>query len=138
MPTILRDWASSSRVFRSSCRPSIIRPSCGARQRAYRILVASSEEKLARDAADLWDSGKVESDQSVYVQYIGAVVASMQRAWWKVRAWDETDRACEYLQRAWWEMGLQRSDWAAQSIGASLVGSALTTIPVLFAPRFRR
>jgi alpha-L-rhamnosidase len=35
----------------------------GQKQTAYRLLVASSQEKLAKDDGDLWDSGKVESDQ---------------------------------------------------------------------------
>ncbi len=36
----------------------------GARQTAYRVLVATSLEMLAKDKGDLWDSGKVVSDQS--------------------------------------------------------------------------
>jgi alpha-L-rhamnosidase len=107
----------------------------GARQSAYRIVGASSAEKLASEAADLWDSGKVESEQSVHVQYGGSPVGSMQRAWWKVRVWNETDRISEYSENAWWEMGLQRSDWAGQWIGASLVGGARTTIPAPFLRR---
>lgn len=35
----------------------------GRRQTAYRILVASTRQKLGRDAGDLWDSGRVESDR---------------------------------------------------------------------------
>ena len=34
------------------------------KQVAYQILVASSESKLSPGKADLWDSGKVSSDQS--------------------------------------------------------------------------
>ena len=37
----------------------------GQKQEAYQILVASSTEKLNKDIGDLWDSGKVNSDQSV-------------------------------------------------------------------------
>ena len=36
----------------------------GQKQTAYRVLVASTPELLANDHGDLWDSGKVESDQS--------------------------------------------------------------------------
>src|SRR6516225_7781826 len=35
----------------------------GERQTAYRVLVASTPEILAKDQGDLWDSGKVASDQ---------------------------------------------------------------------------
>ena len=37
-------------------------PVRGSVQSAYRVLVASSEEKLADNEGDLWDTGKTESD----------------------------------------------------------------------------
>lgn len=37
------------------------------RQTAYQVLVASSADKLGASQADLWDSGKVPSDQSIQV-----------------------------------------------------------------------
>ena len=43
----------------------------GLRQTAYQILAASSEALLAKDKGDLWDSGKVASDQSIQVEYEG-------------------------------------------------------------------
>ncbi len=57
----------------------------GARQTAYQILAATSAEQLADNQADLWDSGIVASDQSIYVVYAGKQLGSSQRAWWKVR-----------------------------------------------------
>src|SRR5579862_8860506 len=36
-------------------------------QSAYQILVASTPEKLSRGHADLWNSGKVESRDSIHV-----------------------------------------------------------------------
>ena len=47
----------------------------GARQTAYRILAASDPERLQAGDADLWDSGRVESDQSVHVPYAGKKTA---------------------------------------------------------------
>ena len=38
-------------------------------QTAYHILVASDPDRLAKDEGDLWNSGKVFSDQSVQVPY---------------------------------------------------------------------
>ena len=48
----------------------------GRRQSAYQILVASSEENLAKDFGDIWDSGKVDSSQSVNVEYAGKPLES--------------------------------------------------------------
>ena len=51
----------------------------GAVQSAYQILAASTRELLDQDEADVWDSGKVESDQSAHVKYAGPALTSKQR-----------------------------------------------------------
>ena len=56
----------------------------GDEQTSYRIMVASSEELLARGEADVWDSGTVESEQSVQVVYRGEPLASRHQYWWQV------------------------------------------------------
>ena len=61
----------------------------GVKQRAYQVLVASSLELLKADRGDLWDSGEVESEQSVQVEYAGKPLGSRQGCWWKVRVWCE-------------------------------------------------
>src|SRR5438094_359720 len=43
----------------------------GQRQTAYRILVGSSEGLLARNKGDLWDSGKVKSEETTHIHYCG-------------------------------------------------------------------
>ena len=42
-----------------------------AAQSAYRVLVASSEELLARDEADYWDSERIESSDTTWIRYGG-------------------------------------------------------------------
>ncbi len=49
------------------------------RQTAYQILVASSATRLNRGEADLWDSGRVASDQSIQIGYAGKPLGSRQR-----------------------------------------------------------
>ena len=60
----------------------------GQSQSAYQILVASSEKILAKDAGDLWDSGKIISDETIQIDYAGKKLNSFQKVFWKVRAWD--------------------------------------------------
>lgn len=89
------------------------------RQRAYRILVASSEETLSAEHGDLWDSGMVESRKSFGIRYKGRELASRQRCWWRVQVWDETDRPASSSAPSWWEMGLlSPSDWTAEWLAA--------------------
>ncbi len=107
----------------------------GARQTAYRILAATSPDLLQPGRADLWDTGQLQSDRSVHVQYAGQELQSRRRVHWKVMVWDETGQAAE-SSPAWFEMGLlDRQDWKAQWVGASLVGGPRSAIP---APYLRK
>jgi alpha-L-rhamnosidase len=90
----------------------------GEMQTAYQILVASSKEKLDSDDADLWDSGKVDSDQSLFVKYAGKPLESYQQAYWKVRVWDKSGKPSSWSDTATWSMGLLKlTDWHAKWIG---------------------
>lgn len=89
----------------------------GQRQTAYRILAASTVERLARNQGDLWDSGKVSSSASLHVVYGGRALGSGQRVYWKVCVWDAQDQCSEFSEPAWWEMGLLKAnDWHADWI----------------------
>jgi alpha-L-rhamnosidase len=90
----------------------------GPRQTAYRILVASSPETLAKDRGDLWDTGRVASEQSTFVEYGGRPLASGERCFWKVRAWNNGGAATGWSAPALWTMGLlHESDWSARYVG---------------------
>ena len=91
----------------------------GERQTAYQVLVASAPDLLARDQGDLWDSGKVTSDQNILVEYAGKPLESRQRCHWKVRAWDKDGTVSVWSDGATWTMGLlTRASWNAKWIGA--------------------
>jgi alpha-L-rhamnosidase len=99
----------------------------GQKQSAYQILVSSSAEKLEHNEGDLWDSGKVSSDQRSQGMYLGKVLTSRLRAWWKVRVWDKNGFSTPWSVPARWEMGLlNRSDWQASWIAdwGSMTNSA--------------
>jgi alpha-L-rhamnosidase len=86
-------------------------------QTAYEVLVASSAEKLSGGNADVWDSGKTESSESVGISYRGPELESRKRYYWRVRVWDARAEMSESTESAWWEMGLLRAaDWKAKWI----------------------
>ena len=90
----------------------------GQRQTAYQVLAAKSLELLARDQGDLWDSGKVPSDQSTHVEYAGKSLAARARCFWKVRVWDTDCKASAWSAPALWTMGLLApGDWQGKWIG---------------------
>lgn len=85
-------------------------------QTAYRLIVASSEEILARHEGDLWDAGKVAGDQTLNIPYEGKALTSGQRAFWQLKVWDKNDRESEWSAAASWSAALRPNDWKAQWI----------------------
>jgi len=120
-----------------ACRGS--RGRTGAASGSPPILVATSEEKLAQDDGDLWDTGKVASDQSIQVPYEGKPMRSGLRAYWKVRVWDRDGRASPWSPVAFWEMGLLApDDWKARWISAVPSQAKQARAPAVPGPLFRK
>ena len=87
------------------------------KQSSYQVLVASSLDALRSGRADVWDSGKTNSDESLGIAYKGPVLESRKRYYWKVRVWDASGKPSESTEEAWWEMGLLHpNDWTAKWI----------------------
>lgn len=87
-------------------------------QSAYQIMVASDFKSLGKDKADMWNSGKVKSDQSNQVVYRGRNLKSRMRCFWKVRVWDNSGKVSVWSEPATWTMGLlDPEDWQAEWIG---------------------
>ncbi|MCF6284337.1 MAG: hypothetical protein L3K26_04015 [Candidatus Hydrogenedentes bacterium] len=87
----------------------------GQRQTAYQIRVASSEKGLAQGTADLWDSGKVASDETVNIEYTGKALSSRTPCYWQVKVWDKDGNPSDWSDAALWSMGLlNKSDWSAE------------------------
>lgn len=88
------------------------------KQSAHQILVATAAERLSPGSADLWDSGKVESSQSVNVAYAGVALRSNMDCWWTVQLWDETGRPTGFGSPEQFGTALfDQTDWEAQWIG---------------------
>ena len=90
----------------------------GDAQTAYQVLVASSPHVLDRGTGDLWDSGKVDSPESIQVSYQGQPLGSMRTCYWKVCIWDQRGNASAWSRPAQWSTGiLEQGDWKAKWIG---------------------
>jgi hypothetical protein len=89
------------------------------RQSSYRILVASSADELAKNRGSLWDSGRVQSVQRLYVTYGGRPLSSFQSYYWKVRIWDQAGKASAWSGPGMWTMAILHPDeWKARWIAA--------------------
>ena len=105
-------------------------------QSAYQLRVARSERDLLAGSNLVWDSGRVDSDESIHRVYGGPPLQSGQRYYWQVRIWDRAGRASAWSAPAFWEMGLLRpSDWQAAWIEPDLPEDVKKSEPV---PMLRR
>jgi len=82
----------------------------GQHQTAYRILVSEDRKKLKKETGNLWDSGRVESHQSLHIPYEGTPLQSRQRCYWKAKIWDKDGIPSLWSDAADWEMGLLYAD----------------------------
>lgn len=84
-------------------------PARGARQTAYRIQATAGSD-FAGEL--LWDTGKVPSEQSLFIPYEGPALSSGDRVTWRVMVWDEHAQPSGWSEGRWWEMGLlDEKDW---------------------------
>jgi alpha-L-rhamnosidase len=88
------------------------------KQKAYRVIVASTPALLAQHKGDYWNSGKVISANATQVAYKGKPLSSKQKVYWAVMVWDEKDQPSNWSTAAKWGAGLlQPADWKAKWIG---------------------
>lgn len=74
------------------------------RQTAYEVVVDG-----------YWDSGRVESDQSINVEYGGKELAPTTRYSWRVRVWDAHGKPSDWSKTATFSTALKQ--WSAKWIG---------------------
>lgn len=90
-------------------------------QTAYEIRVAQDPALLSKSNSLVWQSGKIQSDQSLHVPYTGPALRSRERYYWQVRAWDNQKNTSPWSEAKYWEMGLLNSnDWSAKWIESGL------------------
>jgi alpha-L-rhamnosidase len=96
----------------------------GERQTAYRIEVADSAAQL-ESGPYVWDSGRVDSPESVDVPYSGPAPASAHRYVWRVQVWDGDGAVSAWSAPASWETGLlstaawQGAEWISPQAATS-------------------
>ncbi|MDR0394165.1 MAG: glycoside hydrolase family 78 protein [Tannerella sp.] len=102
-------------------------------QRAYRIMVSSDSVALVDGSVgDLWDSGVVESPQSVMIPYQGAALPSPSLVYWKVKIWDNQGNESPWSSVKRFGIGiLNEKDWNVDYIGLLSEDSTMVYSPLL-------
>lgn len=100
----------------------------GACQTAWQVLVASSGKLLDEKKADLWNSGRVESSESVFNTYRGAGLQHGKRYYWTVRVWNQDSVATDWAPVQYFDMGLGGEEWTAVWVGSYESGSGVDSV----------
>ncbi|MBL7818318.1 MAG: glycoside hydrolase family 78 protein [Saprospiraceae bacterium] len=88
------------------------------KQVAYQIRVSKSPDFATKSI--VWDSKKVNSDESVLVPYAGVYLASRQKYYWQVKVWDADTWEWAWSPVATFETGFfSPSEWEANWIELS-------------------
>lgn len=86
----------------------------GTMQKAYQIQVAVHQEDFHET---IWDTGIVQSDESIQIEYNGPQLESRTRYFYRIKIWDNHDRESDWSETAWWETALLSSEeWKAEWI----------------------
>jgi hypothetical protein len=81
-------------------------------QSSYQILVSDTPEALEQNSGNIWNSGKINSSQSVLIPFAGKPLKSFAVYYWKVRTWDKKKRPSEWSTAQTFTMGLtDAEDW---------------------------
>lgn len=86
-------------------------------QTAYQIEVARTEKDLKSGSNLLWNSGRVDSDKSLFVKYAGTPLESGEKYYWRVTAWTNSGDEAQSPVQHWSMALLNNSEWKAKWIG---------------------
>lgn len=81
-------------------------------QTAYQILASSTIDNIEKDIGDMWNSGKVESGQSINVNYSGKPLAPDAVYFWKVKTWDNHGEESPFSDVSQFKMTATLVDYA--------------------------
>ena len=98
-------------------------------QTAYQIRCANSVEGLIDEKNLLWDTSKVDSDQSIQLEYQGRELSSGQRVYWQVKVWTNKGES-DWSEPSFLEIGLlDQSNWKAKWIEPDIVEDISQSTP---------
>ncbi|WP_270739356.1 family 78 glycoside hydrolase catalytic domain [Massilioclostridium coli] len=93
----------------------------GQQQTAYQIIVTRDS-----DGATMWDSGKVESNESTDIYYEGEALTAETAYSWDLTVWDAFGQS--YTQESKFETGLMNPDISAWGENAQFIGTNEMTL----------
>jgi alpha-L-rhamnosidase len=91
----------------------------GVLQSAYRIFVSDDPETIRAGHGNIWDSGKIQSDQMANVVYSGPQLQSDKTYYWNVNIWNQKGEQSSFSKPVTFHTGFfNPSDWEAKWISS--------------------
>jgi alpha-L-rhamnosidase len=107
----------------------------GIKQTAYALKVFADKNRGRK----VWDTGKIQSEQSIDIQYDGEALRPSTRYYWEVTLWDNRGNKSASSEPAYFETGLMNTGWSgAQWIKTSSVNPNEVAYASLGIPIFRK
>ncbi len=80
-------------------------------QTFYQIIVSDDVAVVNQNRGNVWDSGKINSAQSLQINFAGRELLAGKKYYWKVKVWDNKNNIA-WSKVSTWQMGLlNKSDW---------------------------
>jgi alpha-L-rhamnosidase len=100
-------------------------------QTAYQIVVGSDRETIKNLTGPIWDSGKILSEETAWIQYKGPQLDCGKEYFWRVRVWDKDDKSSKWSKTGKFVTGLfTQKDWDnARWIGFEEIPDSLLLVP---------
>lgn len=109
----------------------------GILQTSYEIKVFTYKN-LKNGKYNVWNSGKISSDQSVYITYKGEKLTSGKKYYWQVRVTDNFGKVSEWSKEATFKMGiLSPNDWKAKWISPGFKEDSINRPSPIFRKGFQ-
>jgi len=91
-------------------------------QKAYQVRIATNPDRLAK--ADVWDSGRMESNRSRIAIPESVKLLGGERYCWQVRIWDRRGEESDWSKPSHFSTALGKEDWSAVWMGPPAAGGS--------------
>ena len=100
-------------------------------QKSYQVVVSSTEQQLLAGKYDVWNSGIVESRQSIFVAYRGSRLKPGEKYYWRVKVWDSSNMESVWSKPNYFITGIPKyADWKqAKWIGYKDLADSMSVVP---------
>lgn len=103
----------------------------GAYQSAFQIIMDENIKDLNNESKCFWNSGKINSSESLWISYNGPALDPAKKYYWKLKVWDQNNIPSLWSKTAFFITGLfNKDDWDnAKWIGYEIIPDSLLLVP---------